>query len=108
VLLGGLQDGECQSLEQLVIRGDECQVHLPGLVHREIGKACGNASTGGFGGDLLTALGQIVLTIGILPMGQRVSILLGYTAGEVSIIINSVQPTAYSVRSCVAPACSSS
>jgi len=72
MLLGRLQEGECQLLAPLVIRGDERQVDGKGLVHRGIGKAFGHASPVGFGGPLLPARGQGVLTMGLVHMGQQV------------------------------------
>jgi hypothetical protein len=66
-----VHEGEGQFLEPFVILGNERHVDLKGLVHRAIGHAVGNAITVGFVRDLLPALGQIVLTIGIVAMGQQ-------------------------------------
>jgi hypothetical protein len=40
----------------------------------------------------------------LLVAFPNASIPLWYAEGEASIIINALQPTAYSIRSCVAPA----
>jgi hypothetical protein len=71
VLLGGVQDGEVQILEQLVIIGDERQVDCNGLLYCGIVTALGNAVTLGCGGDLLAHRGEVVLPVRILDMGQE-------------------------------------
>ena len=70
---GRFQDGEFQSLAQVVLIGDKRQSDLKSLWHREIGKAFGNALTVGFVSNLLPALGQVVWTSGIMAMGQQCS-----------------------------------
>lgn len=75
VVLGGLQDGEFQSLEQLVIIGKERQVDCNGLGDCGIGTALGNTVTSGVVGDLFAKLGEVVLTVRILDMSQKRSAL---------------------------------
>jgi len=71
VVLGGLQERECQVFEQCVIIGDERHVNLTGLWHRGIGTAFGHPSTVGCVRALLAALGQGVLTLGMVHMGHQ-------------------------------------
>ena len=88
MLLGSGQEGAFQVLEQRVIRGDERQVDLNGLVPSGIGKAFSNAITVSFGGDLLAALGPVVLTLGMVHMRQQCRALaqqLGATAQEARV-----------------------
>jgi hypothetical protein len=71
VLRGGLQEGEVQSLEPLVIIGDARQVDCNGLLDRGIGKALGHAVTIGCVGDLCANLGEVGLTGRMLDMRQK-------------------------------------
>jgi hypothetical protein len=67
-LLRGLDDGEFQITEQLIIKGDQDQVDLDILLHRGIGKAFGDAPAVGFVGEVRADLRQVVLAMGILDV----------------------------------------
>jgi hypothetical protein len=51
--------------------GNQPQVDLEALVHRGIGQALGHALAVGFGGDVLAELGQVILAVGLLDMGEE-------------------------------------
>ena len=57
MVVGGCDDGECHVAKPLGIGGDERQIDW-NFLHRWIGKACGNALTVGFVGDLLPMAGR--------------------------------------------------
>jgi hypothetical protein len=66
-----VQDRECQRLEQLVIIGKERPVDCNGLGYRGIGKVLGNPVTLGGVGDLCVKLGEVVVTVRMLAMSQK-------------------------------------
>jgi hypothetical protein len=68
VFLGGLDDGEFQITEELIIRGDEGSVALDVLLHSSIVKARGDTLAVGFVGDVLADLWQVIRAIGILDV----------------------------------------
>ena len=72
VWLRGGADGEFQRPEQLIIIGDQGQVDRDGLWHSSLVKALGDTLAVGFGGAFLAHLGQVLLPIRILYMGQQV------------------------------------
>jgi hypothetical protein len=55
-----VDDGACQSGEQLIGIGHQRQVDLEALVHRGIGQALGHAIAVGCVGDALADLGQVI------------------------------------------------
>jgi hypothetical protein len=71
VLLRCPHDGQCEIAESLVIEVKQGQVDFHAFGHRGIGKPLGDAGAVGFVGDLLPNLGQVVLPVGLLDMGQE-------------------------------------
>ena len=73
MVVGGCDDGECHVAKPLGIGGDERQIDCETFLHRWIGKACGNALTVGFVGDLFADGWQMILAVGIVDMCQELS-----------------------------------
>jgi hypothetical protein len=74
----GLGRGEaraCQVRAQCSVRGEERQVDREGLRHGRRVQALGDTGTVGLGSDVLAALGQGILAVGLLDMRQEGSAL---------------------------------
>ena len=72
VWLGTLDAGQLQGGQPLIVVGEQGQVDLDVLLRRRIGKALGHAAAVGLVGDVLADRGQVVLAVGLLPLGQEV------------------------------------
>ncbi len=70
-MLGGFDDGEFNVAQQLIVVGDEREIHFDALLHRRIGKALGDPVSVGFVGDLFADGREVILAVGILNMGQE-------------------------------------
>jgi hypothetical protein len=79
VLLGSGHEVSRQIAEALVVGAKQGEVHVDALLHGGIGTPLGHAVTGGLLGNLLPDLGQVVLTVGVLDVGQA----LGPCAREI-------------------------
>jgi hypothetical protein len=71
VLLGRRHEGQCDIAEYRVIAVTQSQIDCHAFGHGGIGKALGAPAAVRFGGDLLAHLGQVVLPVGLLAMGQE-------------------------------------
>jgi hypothetical protein len=71
VLLGSGHEGSRQLAAALVVGAKQGEVHCDALLHGGIGNPLGHAVTGGLIGNLFPDLGQVVLTVGVLDVGQE-------------------------------------
>ena len=71
MMLGGFDDGQFQVTQQLIVVGDQGEIDFNAFLHGRIGTALSDPVTVGFRGDLFANGGQIVLTVGILYVGQE-------------------------------------
>jgi hypothetical protein len=69
---GGVDEGKLQSTAQRVILRHQGQIAREVLWHGGSSTALSNAIAVGFGRALLAALGQVVLAVSVLDMGQEV------------------------------------
>ena len=73
--LGGADDVELELGEQLVVVIDQLEVDLDALAHAGIGEALGDAGAVGLVGELLAGLGEVVLAVGVLDVGEQLGAL---------------------------------
>jgi hypothetical protein len=71
VLFGGMDRGEFQVGEQVVIGIDQREVDLTTLLHGRRGKALGHALPVGFVGECFAELGEVILAVGLLDMSSQ-------------------------------------
>ena len=71
VLFGMAEDFQFNLAQNIVVRADELQVHRHAGADAGIGESFGDTLTIGFIGDLLSNVGKIVLTVGVLDVGQQ-------------------------------------
>ena len=103
VLRGGLDEGEGQSTEALSLIGEEGEVDLDGLVHSRRVTALGDALAVGCVSEVRAARRPVILARGLLA-GRSAFRALAPPGQAASESIKALHLTAYSVRSCVAPA----
>jgi hypothetical protein len=75
MVFGRLDNREFSVAQQLIVLGDQGQVDCDALVYGGLSNAFGHAIPVRFGGDLRADLGEVVLAIGMLDMGQQCSAL---------------------------------
>ena len=66
--------------EELIVVIDEGDIDCDGLAHAGIGEMVGDIFAVGFVGESLAGLGQIVLAVGIMDVGQQFGTLAGQMA----------------------------
>jgi hypothetical protein len=71
VLLGRVEDGELHVAEHLVVVSKQRQIDFDTCRHGGLGTPLGNASAVRLRGALLPPLGQIVLTMRMLDVGEQ-------------------------------------
>ena len=69
--LGLFDDIEFQIIDQPVIKFHELEIHLDAFLDGRIGKVIGDSHPIRLDGQLLFKFGKIVLTVGVLDMGQK-------------------------------------
>jgi hypothetical protein len=71
MLLGGFEDREFEVLEQGILIGDQVQIDRDGFLHGRRIKALGDPVAVGCVGDVLADLGEVILAVGIVPVGSQ-------------------------------------
>jgi hypothetical protein len=71
VLLSGWQNSKLHVTQQRIVRGDERQVALDGLLHGRVVTALSDTLPVRFVSDLLADVGQVVWRVGIVHMRQE-------------------------------------
>ena len=67
MVLGGFDDAEFDITQQLIVGGDEREIHFDALLHCRIGKAFSDSCTIGFVGDFLGCF-ILQLTVSSTPL----------------------------------------
>ena len=71
MMRGGCDDGQFQVTQQRIVGGDQGEIDCNAFVHGRIGTALSDPVTVGFLGDLCANGRQMVLTVGIVDVGQE-------------------------------------
>jgi hypothetical protein len=73
MLLGRFEHGQFHVTEEVVVVANQGEIHVDALLHGRIGKPFGNPGAIGFVPELFADLGQVILAVRLLDMGQQLS-----------------------------------
>lgn len=77
MVFGSFEDGEFAIAQQLIVIGDERQIHFDALWHRWIGEALGDPVSVGFVGNVLADGREGIRAVGLVDMGQEFAAFAG-------------------------------
>ena len=77
VILGLSSDEQLELIEQGIVEADQGQVGFNAGLDGRISKAFSDTGAIGLVGDLFADLRQVVLTVGVLDMSQKIAVLRG-------------------------------